>query len=75
MRRLRYIVHESEEVVVASTTATENRNFEYLGLTDVVLLEAATPETPLVTVDFDLYLAALSKGDDIVINFAHLRDQ
>ncbi len=55
MRRLRSIVHESEEVVVASATATDNSKFEQLGLTDAALLEVATPDTPLVTVDFDLY--------------------
>ena len=75
LRRLRYIINESEEVVVASVTAADNRNFERLGLADTVLLEVITPETPLVTVDFDLYLAALEKGEDTVVNFAQFRDQ
>ena len=75
LRRLRYIVHESEEVVVASAVATSNRQFEQLGLTDAVLLEVITSQTPLVTVDFDLYIAALEKGADTVVNFAQLRDQ
>ena len=75
LRRLRYIINESEEVVVASGTAADNRNFERLGLADTVLLEVITPETPLVTVDFDLYLAALEKGEHTVVNFAQFRDQ
>ena len=74
LRRLKYIVHESEEVVVASEVATDHRQFEQLGLTDAALLEVITPRTPLVTVDFDLYLAALEKGEDTVVNFAQLRD-
>ncbi len=74
LRRLRYIVHESEEVVVASEVATDNSQFEQLGLTDAALQEVITPRTPLITVDFDLYLAALEKGEDTVVNFAQLRD-
>ncbi len=75
LRRLKYIVHESEEVVVASAVATNNSQFERLGLTDAALLEAITPQTPLVTVDFDLYIAALEKGEDTVVNFTQLRDR
>ncbi len=75
LRRLKYIVHESEEVVVASAVATNNIQFERLGLTDAALLEVITSQTPLVTVDFDLYIAALEKGEDTVVNFAQLRDQ
>ena len=36
--------------------ASSNVNFEKLGLTDVALLEIVTADTPLLTVDFDLYL-------------------
>jgi hypothetical protein len=75
LRRLKYIIHESEEVVVASAVAANNSQFERLGLTDAALLEVITSRTPLVTVDFDLYIAALEKGEDTVVNFAQLRDQ
>ena len=71
---LRRIIHESEEVVVVSEVAASNREFPRLGLADAVLLEAITPETPVVTVDLDLYLAALNKGQDTALNFRHLRD-
>ena len=73
--RLRFIIQESEEVVVASAVAASNRAFQRLGLTDAALLEVVTAETPLVTVDLDLYLAALAKDPYAAVNFTHLQDQ
>lgn len=74
-QRLRIIIGETEEVVVASTVASSKREFERLGLTDAALLEVASSETPLVTVDLGLYdAAARTKGTDTVVNFTHLRD-
>ena len=72
--RLRFIIQESEEVVVASAQASSNIEFNRLGLTDAALLEAVTPDTPLVTVDFDLYLAANAEGQEVALNFTHLRN-
>ena len=72
--RLRYIIHESKEVVVASEVASSNRVFNRLGLTDAALLEAISPETPLVTVDLKLYLAANAGGQETALNFAHYRN-
>ena len=72
--RLRFIIQESKEIVVASTDASRNNAFERLGLTDAALLEVVTAETPLVTVDLDLYLAALAKGQDTAVNFTHLQN-
>ena len=72
--RLRFIIQESKEIVVASTDASRNNAFKRLGLTDAALLEVATPETPLLTVDFELYQAALSKGQDTAVNFTHLQN-
>ena len=70
LRRLKEFVEVSEEIVVASSTASNNRAYERLGLSDAVLLEIASAERPLVTVDLDLYHAALStKGSDAVIRF------
>ena len=74
MDKLRVIIHESEEVVVASTAASSNSKFHQLGLTDAALLEVITAETPLITVDLDLYVAALEKGQDAAVNFTHFRD-
>ena len=72
--QLRYIIQESEEVMVASVEASDNSSFVRLGLTDAALLEVITAETPLVTVDLDLYLAAVESGDARALNFTHLRN-
>ena len=72
--RLRFFIQETEEVVVASIEASSDSAFSRLGLTDAALLQVATEETPLVTVDLDLYLAALQKGEDAAVNFTHLRN-
>ncbi len=72
---LQFIIQESKEIVVASTDASRNNVFKRLGLTDAAPLEVVTAETPLVTVDLDLYLAALAKGQDTAVNFTHFQDQ
>ncbi|MCY4614323.1 MAG: hypothetical protein OXB94_11990 [Nitrospira sp.] len=72
--KLKLIIQESKEIVVASTDASRNKAFKRLGLTDSALLEVVTAETPLVTVDLDLYLAALTKGQDAAVNFTHLQN-
>ena len=70
LRQLKEFVEASEEIVVASSTAANNRAYERLGLSDAVLLQIASAERPLVTVDLDLYHAAVStKGSDAVIRF------
>ena len=74
MRRLQLLIHASREVVVASVDAASHAKFERLGLTDSALLEVVTPDTPLLTVDFDLYLAALESGEERAINFTHHRN-
>ena len=74
MRRLQFLIHESREIIVASAKASSNYNFEKLGLTDAALLEAVTEEIPLLTVDFDLYLAAIASGEEKAINFNTFRD-
>ena len=71
--RLRYVIQESEEIVVASVDAARNVEFGRLGLTDAALLEVITRETPLLTVDLPLYLAALQKNQRAAFNFSHLR--
>ena len=72
--KLRILIQESEEIVVASAQAAGNSAFGRLGLTDAALLEAVTAEAPLLTVDLELYLAALAKGDEAAVNFTHLRN-
>lgn len=72
--RLRFLIEESEEVVVASKVASRNSCFRRLGLTDAALLEAVTEERPLITVDLDLYLAATATGLNKALNFTHLQN-
>ena len=74
MRRLQFLIHESQEITVASVKASSNYNFEQLGLTDAALLEAVTKDIPLLTVDLDLYLAAIASGEERAINFNRYRD-
>ena len=59
---LRLLIEEREEIVVTSKAASRNNEFIRLGLTDAALLEVVSAESPLITVDFDLYGAALAKG-------------
>ena len=71
--QLRWLIEESEEVVVRSADASSNSEYTRLGLTDAALLEVATAETPVVTVDLDLYFATLEKDPEAVLNFTHYR--
>ena len=71
--RLRSVIQDSEEVVVSSVVASINPSFVRLGLTDSVLLEAASADAPLLTADFRLYMAGLAKSEDAAVNFMHYR--
>ena len=73
MARLRYLIEESEEIVVASAAAATNPSFTALGLTDAVLLEAVNAETPLLTADLELYLAAIAQDESAALNFREFR--
>lgn len=70
---LRTLIAESPETVIASRDASDHQAFLRLALTDAVLLKAVSSDVPLVTVDFDLYMAAIAHGDDRAVNFNHLR--
>ena len=69
----RSIIEINKEIVVVSRQASGNASFKPLGLTDAALLEVVTADTPLITVDLDLYLAALAKVPGAAINFTHLQ--
>ncbi len=71
---LRDIIRDCVEVVVKSEVASSRSEFNRLGLTDSALLEVVSEETPLITVDMDLYLAALQEGRNSSLNFAHIRN-
>ncbi len=72
--QLRSTIEESREIQVVSEVASKNREFRRLGLTDAALLEVTTVEMPLLTVDLDLYLAALTKDQDTAMNFRHIQN-
>ncbi|MDE2835708.1 MAG: hypothetical protein OXM02_14490 [Bacteroidota bacterium] len=44
-----------------------------MGLTDAVLLELVSPETPILTVDLNLYLEAERNEAMSAINFTYLQ--
>ena len=66
---LRALIERSPEAVVASADATRRDTFPRLGLTDAALLEVVSADAPLLTVDLDLYVAALAGGEEAAINF------
>ena len=69
----RRIIGTNEEIIVESKTASRNNAFVRLGLTDAALLEVISEETPLVTVDLDLFVAAFTEGKVAALNFTHLQ--
>ena len=70
LRQLKELIEESEEIVVASSIASDSRTYQQLGLSDAVLLEIASAQRPLVTADLDLYNAVrTTKGSEAVIRF------
>ena len=69
----RYLIEKSKEIVVPSAVASRNSLFGRLGLTEAALLEVVSAETPLITVDSELYLAALAKEQEAAFNFTHLQ--
>lgn len=73
LNTLRATIHETEEVVVASKDASSSDAFLRHGLTDAVLLQAISEETPLLTMDGGLYQEALGSGHDTAVNFEHVR--
>ena len=70
---LRALIEQSPETVIASADAARHVAFPRLGLTDAALLEVVSADAPLLTVDLDLYVAALAGGEEVAINFNHWR--
>ena len=73
--QLRNLIELSKEEVVVSAAAARNSAFARLGLADTALLEVVSEERPLITVDLELYNAALAqgKGKETAFNFTHLQ--
>ena len=74
VEELAELIQRSHEVVVVSAEAAQNEHFLRLGLTDAALLKTISADRPLLTVDFDLYLAALQTNEQAAENFNHWRD-
>ena len=70
---LRALIERSPETVVPSADAARHVAFPRLGLTDAALLEVVSADAPLLTVDLDLYAAALASGEEAAINFNRWR--
>lgn len=68
---LRILIEQHEEIVVTSQDASRNTEFKRLGLTDAALLEVISNSNPLITVDRDLYLAAINNEGESAFNFRH----
>jgi hypothetical protein len=69
---LRALVNRVEERFVDGRTACEHADYLRLGLTDCALMAIGGEDEELLTVDLDLYLAALHRGQRAV-NFNHQR--
>lgn len=70
---LRSLIEQSDEERVGSPAAARNREFLRLGLTDAVLLEAASVDKPLLTADLELSVAASARSDGSAHNFHDYR--
>ena len=74
LEQLRKLIEISQEIIVTSTTAANNIAFTRLGLTDAGLLGVISAKRPLITVDLELYSAALQKGEEAAFNFTYLQN-
>lgn len=72
---LRNLIGSGLEVYVPSDVAVARNEYQYLGLTDAGLLEAATPSRPLLTVDQRLFTAAAAIDPSIVANVLSLFEE
>lgn len=69
MEQLGLIVEASVELQIPSASGALRSEFPRLGLTDSMLLEAATSSIPLFTADGPLFEAALRSDPDCAILF------
>jgi hypothetical protein len=74
MQAFRQLLTGFTEIYIGSAQASRHVAFVRLGLTDCVVLEAATANHVIVTADLGLYLEAGRQGRE-AINFNHYRDR
>ena len=75
LETLRILIGKSHEIVVVSAEAARHPSFPRLGLTDAGLLGLVSRDTPLVTVDLDLYLAASAADPWSAVNYRHHQER
>lgn len=63
------VLGDSEETLIPSERAVRDSAFPRLGLTDAVLLDAISPERPLLTVDLPLFATATRREPRSAVNF------
>lgn len=68
----RKLISLTKETYYESVKSSGRAEFPRLGLADSTILEAISDASPLLTVDLDLYLAALAAGGK-AMNFNHMR--
>ena len=69
MTQLGNVILQSVEIQIPAVVAVQRAEFSRLGITDAILIEAATPEVPLITADGALFDAALRADPDCAILF------
>lgn len=72
-KTLALLLETLKEEFQPSVEVSKHNSFFRLGLADCAILDLIKKETPFVTVDLDLYLAA-SKVNKYATNFNHLRE-
>ena len=70
---LKSMIEDSKEFVVLSKVASNVPEFGWLGLTDAVLVEVASRDTPLITADLRLWNVVASRDLYAAVNFNALR--
>jgi predicted nucleic acid-binding protein len=71
-KTLAFLLETLKEEFKPSVEVARHDSFFRLGLADCAILDLIKKETPFVTVDLELYLAA-SKVNNNAVNFNHLR--
>ncbi len=69
----RALIKRMDEIYVTSVDASSRHEFLRIGLSDSALLEVSKKNIVVLSVDLDLYLAALAAGYEAV-NFNHVRE-
>lgn len=75
LRNLAYFITNIVEVYIYSEQASRRSEFVRLGLTDASLLDIASADVPLLTVDANLHNTAVTLDSQCSVNFNHIRFQ